>query len=144
MYLGEPVATASGALGKPQTVIFRQMPGYQWRKSDGLVITVLTAPGGGITLIDETAPAADQPLGLAEEDSREFGFTFNQSSHADLDLDAPVAACKSNFGADCWAYQYDNGLTMRFDFAPSGNADGTLREVTLANEKLLQELHLDP
>ena len=144
MYLGEPLATASAAMGKPQAVIFRQIPGYQWRRPTGLVITVLTSPGGGITLIDETAATADQPLGLGEEDSREYGFTFNQSTHVNLDVDAPSTACKGNFGADCWAYQYDNGLILRFDFAAGGAASGILREVTLANQSLLQKLQFDP
>ncbi len=147
MYLGEPITTAGGplaSLGKPQTVVFRQMPGYQWRLSTGLVITVLTGPGGGITLIDESAAPPDQPLGVATEDSREIGYTFNQSSHVNLDLEAPATACKGSFGADCWEYHYADGLTLRADFAPNGSADGVLREVTLAHDKLLQELHFDP
>jgi hypothetical protein len=145
MYLGEPVDTASLSLGKPQTVVYRQLPGYQWHLSTGLVITVVTGAGGGIKLIDETAAPADQPLGLATEGAREFGFTLNQSTHADLGLDAPSTACKGNFGADCWEYHYDNGLIMRTDFAGSGPAaDGVLREVTLANESLLQQLNFNP
>lgn len=144
MYLGEPLSTASVAMGKPQAVIFREMPGYQWRQSTGLVITVLIGANGGITLIDETAAPADQPLGLATEDSREIGYTFNQSGHTNVALEAPSTLCKGNFGADCWEYHYDNDLTMRFDFAANGTADGSLREVTLANESLLQKLHLDP
>ena len=144
MYLGEPVDTASLSLGKPQTVVFRQLPGYQWHLSTGLVITVITGPNGGIKLIDETAAPADQPLGLATEDSREFGFTFNQGSHTTLDLDAPSLACKGAFGADCWAYQYSNAVIMRFDFAGSDpTAGGVLREVTLADGALLQQLHFD-
>jgi len=145
MYLGEPIATASGAMGKPQTVIFRQMPGYQWRLSTGLVVTVVTGPGGGIELIDETAAPPDQPLGLAEEDSSEFGFTFNQSTHADMDLEAPTTSCKGSFGADCWEYHYDHDVMMRADFATTGApTGGTLRELTLANESILHELHFDP
>ncbi len=144
MYLGEPLPTATAAMGKPQAVIFREMPGYQWRQSSGLVITVLTGANGGITLIDETAAPPDQPLGLATEDSREIGYTFNQSSHTGLALEAPSTLCKGTFGADCWEYHYDNDLMMRFDFAANGTADGSLREVTLANESLLQKLHLDP
>jgi hypothetical protein len=145
MYLGEPLDTAALSLGKPQTVVYRQLPGYQWHLSSGLVITVVTGQGGGIKLVDETAAPADQPLGLATEDSREFGFTLNQSTHADLGLDAPSTACKGNFGADCWEYHYDNGLIMRTDFSATGNSTGgTLREVTLANESFMQQLHFNP
>jgi hypothetical protein len=145
MYVGEPLATASIAMGKPKAVIFREMPGYQWRQSSGLVITVITGLDGGIALIDESATPPDQPLGLAGEDARESGFTFNQSGHANLNLDAPSTSCKGNFGADCWEYHYDNDLIMRMDFAAnSGSTDGILREVTLAKQSLLQQLHFDP
>lgn len=143
MYIGEPLHTAADALGKPAAVVFRGQPGYAWRQSDGLVITVLTGPNGWITLIDETATPPDQPTGILDEDSRESGFTLNQSSHSDLALEAQATQCKGSFGASCWTYQYDNDLVMRTDFAPSGKTDGILREITLAHRPLLQQLHFD-
>jgi len=143
MYIGEPLHTAADALGKPEAVVFRDTRGYAWRQSGGLVITVLTAPNGYITLIDETAAPPDQPTGVVDEDATESGFTFNQSSHTNLDLNAPVTRCKGSFGADCWQYHYDNDLILRADFAPSGHADGFLREMTLAKHALLQQLHFD-
>jgi hypothetical protein len=144
MYVGEPLATASMSLGKPQAVIFRQTPANQWRQASGLVITVITGPNGGITLIDESAAASDQPLGVAGEDARESGFTFNQSSHANLNLDAPSTSCKGSFGADCWEYHYDNDLIMRMDFAANGTPNGVLREVTLGKQSFLRQLQFDP
>lgn len=143
MYIGEPLHTAADALGKPAAVVFRGTPGYAWRQSDGLVITVLTGANGWITLIDMTAAPPDQPTGILDEDSRESGFTLNQSGRADLDLQTQPTQCKGNFGADCWAYQYDNDLLLRADFAPNGKADGVLREITLAHQPLLKQLHFD-
>lgn len=143
MYIGEPLHTAADALGKPAAVVFRGAPGYAWRQSDGLVITVLTGANGWITLIDETATPPDQPAGIVDEDSRESGFTLNQSSRADLDLQTQPTQCKGSFGADCWAYHYDGNLVLRADFAPNGKADGTLREITLADRPLLQQLHFE-
>ncbi|MGB6062642.1 MAG: hypothetical protein WBG27_13110 [Candidatus Aquilonibacter sp.] len=142
--MGEPLATATVEFGKPRTAIFREVPGYQWRKSSGLVVTVLTDPSGCITLIDETAAPPDQPVGRANEGAREIGYTFNLSSHVNVFLEAPGTLCKGNFGADCWEYQYDNDLRIRADFAASGAADGLLREVTLGKQSLMQQLHLDP
>jgi hypothetical protein len=143
MYIGEPLHTAAESLGKPETVVFRGTPGYAWRQADGLVITVLTGANGWITLIDETAAPPNQPTGVLEEDSRESGATFNQSSHADLDLQAQTTTCKGSAGAGCWQYHYDNDLVLRTDFAPNGTADGVLREMTLAHRSLLQQLHFD-
>jgi hypothetical protein len=143
MYIGEPLHTAVDELGKPAAVVFRGTPGYAWRQSDGLVITVLTAPNGWITLIDVTAAPPDQPTGILDEDSTETGFTLNQSSRTDLNLKTQPTHCKGNFGADCWAYQYDGNLVMRADFAPNGKSDGVLREITLAHQPLLQQLHFD-
>ncbi len=143
MYIGEPFHTAESSLGTPQAVVFRGSPGYAWRRPDGLVITVLTAPNGWITLIDETAAPPAQPDDTVVEDSRESGFTLNQSSRTNLDLDAPATKCKGNFGADCWEFHYDNDLILRADFAPNGTADGVLRDITLAHDPLLQQLHID-
>ena len=107
---------------------------------------MLTARDGSITLVDETAPAGTQATGLVDEDMRESGLMFNQDSHVNLGgvLQAPVTSgCKSSFGADCWLYHYDRGVVLRADFAPSGSADGVLREVTLAEPALLQSLHFE-
>lgn len=126
--------------------MFRQVPATQWKLPSGLVITVLTARDGTVTLVDETAAAGTQPTALVDEDMRETGLTFNQDSHANVGsvLQAPVTGgCKSSFGADCWLYHYDRGVVMRTDFAPSGQADGGLREVTLAVPSLLAQLHFD-
>lgn len=120
--------------------MFRQLPAYQWKQTSGLVITVLTAKDGSITLVDESAAAADQPTGIAEEDSRFSGLMFNAGNHASLALEAPATDCKSSFGSQCFEYHYDRNVVMRADFAASGSADGILREVTLAPQSLLQEL----
>lgn len=146
VFIGENLAGAESLLGKPQPAIFRQVPALQWKQPSGLVITVLTARDGTVTLVDETAPAGTQPLGIVNEDMRETGVTFNQDSHVNVGtvLQAPVTGgCKSGFGADCWLYHYDRGVVLRADFAPSGSADGVLREVTLADPALLQQLHFD-
>ena len=146
VFIGENLEGAVSLLGKPQPAIFRQVPAMQWKQSSGLVITVLTARDGSITLVDETAPAGVAPTGLIDEDMRESGLTFNQDSHVNVAtvLQAPVTSgCKSSFGADCWLYHYDRGVVLRADFAPSGKADGVLREATLAVPSLLQQLHFD-
>lgn len=145
-FIGENFSGAELLLGKPQQVIFRQVPASQWKQSSGLVITVITARDGTITLVDETAPAGTQALGIVNEDMRETGVTFNQDSHANVGtvLQAPVTGgCKSSFGADCWLYHYDRGVVMRADFAPSGSSDSVLRELTLANPSVLESLHFE-
>ena len=144
LFIGENFAAAQSTLGKPQAVVFHQLPAYQWKQPSGLVITVLTGKDGSITLVDESAAAGDDPTGLAEEDSTESGLMFNKDTHATLALEAPATACKGSSGAGCWEYHYDRDVLMRADFAPAGQADGVLREVTLANASILQELHFDP
>ncbi len=140
LFIGENFSAAQSALGKPQTAVFRQLPAYQWKQPLGLVITVLTAKDGSIRLVDESASAADQPTGIAEEDSRITGLMFNAGSRASLALEAPATDCKSSFGSQCFEYHYDRNIVLRADFAAGAGADGVLREVTLAPQSLLQEL----
>jgi len=144
LFIGENFAAAQDVMGKPQTVIFHQLPAHQWKQSSGLVITVLTARDGTITLVDETAAPGDTPTGLVEEDARESGLMFNTGNHTDLALEAPSTPCKGSLGADCWEFHYDHDVLLRADFAPNGTADGVLREATLASQSLLQELHIGP
>ncbi len=146
VFVGENLEGAKSLLGKSQPAIFRQMPAQQWKQPSGLIITVLTARDGSITLVDETAAAGIQAVGLVDEDMRETYVTFNQDSHVNVGsvLTAPVTGgCKSSFGADCWLYHYDRGVVLRADFAANGSANGLLREVTLAQPALLQALHFD-
>jgi len=144
IFLGEPLAGVSATLGAPAAVVFHDRHGYQWRQKSGLVITVLTSSSGEVELVDLTAAPSDQPPGVVDEDSQESGFTLNQSGYADLDLNAPDTACEGGFGAQCREYHYDGGLELRADFAPNGSAPGVLREMTLADDSLLHELHFDP
>jgi hypothetical protein len=144
LFIGENFSAAQAELGKPQAVVFRQMPAFQWKQTSGLVITVLTARDGTITLVDESAAPADQPTGLAEENSRITGLLFNAGDHSTLALDAPATTCKGSFGGDCSLYHYDRNVFLRVDFAPvAGSAGGVVREATLADQSLLQSLHFD-
>lgn len=122
--------------------MFRQVPAMQWKQPSGLVITVITAKNGSITLVNETSAAGDDPTGIVEEDSRVSGLMFNKDTHATLALQAPSTACKGSPGADCWDYQYDRGIVLRAEFTVDGQGDTVLRDATLADPSLLQQLHI--
>jgi hypothetical protein len=139
VFIGENLSAAESMLGKSQAAIFHQLPARQWKQTSGLVITVLTAKDGSITLVNETTGVSDDPTGIAEEDSRISGLMFNKDTHASLALQAPSTPCKEST-TECWEYHYDRGVIMRADFAPSGQGDPVLREVTLAQPLLLQQL----
>jgi hypothetical protein len=141
LFIGESLSGAQTLLGKPQPAVYRQLPAYQWKQPSGLVITVV-AKGGSITLVNETAAPSDDPTGLAEEDSRISGLMFNKDTHASLALDAPANPCKATAGTECWEYQYDRGVVMRAQFTPDGQGDMVLRDVTLGNPPLLEQLHI--
>lgn len=141
--IGETLWTAQQLLGKPQPAIFRQVPALQWKQPSGLVITILTAKDGTVTLVNETSAVTDDPTGIAEEASRITGLMFNKDTHSSLALQAPSTPCKGSTGGDCWDYQYDRGVVMRAEFAANGQGDPVLREVTLADQSLLQQLHFD-
>ncbi|HEX8805641.1 MAG TPA: hypothetical protein VF741_01785 [Candidatus Aquilonibacter sp.] len=145
LFIGESLQTANLMLGKPQQVIFRQVPAWQWKQPSGLVITAIVGRDGTITLVDESAAPDNKTSGLAEEDSRESAMMFNADTHASLALQAPSTACKVNASADteCWEYQYDRGIVLRAQFTPDGQGDKVLRDVTLANPSLLAQLHID-
>jgi hypothetical protein len=142
LFIGENLAGAQTLLGKPQPAVFRQLPAYQWKQPSGLVITIITAKDGSISMVNESAAPSDDPTGLAEEDSRISGLGFNKDTHASLALDAPATPCKATVGTECWEYQYNRGVVMRAQFTPDGQGDMVLRDVTLANPSLLEQLHI--
>jgi hypothetical protein len=142
VFIGENFAASQSYLGKPQPAIFRQVPAFQWKQPSGLVITVIVARDGSITLVNETSATTDDPTGLALEDSRISGLMFNKDTHQSIALQAPATACTGSAGTECWDYHYDRGVVMRAEFAPDGQGDKVLREVTLAQPSLLQQLHI--